>query len=122
MTPALLLVAHGSRLAASNEEVRALTQKLRNVARGRFCAVDCAFLELAEPSIPDGIDRLIAHGAAKVVLLPYFLAAGRHVSEDIPALLASKRAEHPQIDLVLAPYLGTAPAIVSLLLTIAEQT
>ena len=47
--------------------------------------MDCGFLELAEPSIPDGIQRCIDAGATEVVVVPYFLSAGRHVSEDIPA-------------------------------------
>lgn len=118
MQRALLLVAHGSRHDASNDEVRALTVSVRNAAGERFDAVDCAFLELADPAIPDGIERLIEDGADDITVLPYFLAAGRHVSEDIPAQVDEKRFEHPDINIAIAPYFGTAEAIPHLLLSL----
>lgn len=121
MYKALLLIAHGSRRDASNDEVRALTVALARAAGDAFDAVDCAFLELAEPSIPDGIEHMIRQGADQVVVLPYFLAAGRHVSEDIPAALAEKRAEHPEVDIVQAPYFGTAENIPNLLLSLVPS-
>lgn len=118
MNESLLLIAHGSRREASNDEVRALTARLRAAAADRFEAVDCAFLELAEPSIPDGIQRLIDGGAQAVTVLPYFLAAGRHVIHDVPALVEEKRAEHPEVDIRIAPYLGTSEEIPRLLLSL----
>ena len=89
----LILVAHGSRRAASNDEIRELTERLARQADGAFGRVSCAFLELAEPSIPDGIEQAVRAGAREVIVLPYFLSAGRHVAEDIPGLVAGKRLE-----------------------------
>ena len=64
----LLLVAHGSRRQASNEEVRELTARLAEHAGAAYGYVDCGFLELAEPSIPEGIQRCIdAQGALQSV-------------------------------------------------------
>jgi sirohydrochlorin ferrochelatase len=112
---ALLLVAHGSRRNASNDEVRDLTAQLRQVDGG-FQHVACAFLELAEPSIPDGLRAAIAAGADEVVVLPYFLSAGRHVVTDIPADVAVVQAEHPDVRIRVAPYLGAAAGVVEILL------
>lgn len=117
---ALLLVAHGSRRDASNDEVRALTARVREAGPG-FDHVDCAFLELAEPSIPDGMRAAIRAGASQLVVLPYFLSAGRHVSEDIPGEVNSVRSEHPDIDIALAPYLGASPEIARLLVMQASE-
>jgi sirohydrochlorin ferrochelatase len=112
---ALLLVAHGSRRDASNDEVRDLTRQLRK-ADGRFQHVACAFLELAEPSIPDGLRAAIAAGAGEVVVLPYFLSAGRHVVTDIPAEVAVVQSEHPEVPIRVAPYLGAAEGVAQILL------
>jgi len=114
----LLLVAHGSRRAASNDEVRALAQQLRSIDHG-YDRVECAFLELAEPSIPDGIRQAIADGAGEVVVLPYFLSAGRHVATDIPAEVEVVRREYPSVPVRLAPYLGASAGITRLLLELA---
>ncbi|MBA1332368.1 cobalamin biosynthesis protein CbiX, partial [Candidatus Endoriftia persephone str. Guaymas] len=47
MTQALLIVAHGSRREASNQEVRQLTERVRVRAGPLYSEVACAFLELA---------------------------------------------------------------------------
>jgi sirohydrochlorin ferrochelatase len=112
---ALLLVAHGSRRAASNDEVRDLTRNLEQVDDS-FQHVGCAFLELAEPSIPDGLRAAIAAGAGEVVVLPYFLSAGRHVVTDIPDEVAVVQVEHPEVTIRVAPYLGAADGVVQILL------
>ena len=116
----LLLVAHGSRREASNEEVRQLAASLAPRAKGRFDTVSCAFLEIAEPSIPEGIDAAVRSGAGEVVVLPYFLSAGRHVAEDIPREVEAKRREYPQIRIQATPYLGLADGVAEILLDLAE--
>lgn len=113
---ALLLVAHGSRRAASNDEVRNLAARLAARARPAIAIVRCGFLELAEPSIPDGIEECIREGATEVVVLPYFLSAGRHVVADIPQEVSGKQAQHPHVDISIAPYLGASTGIADLLL------
>jgi sirohydrochlorin ferrochelatase len=105
---ALLLVAHGSRRIASNDEIRELAQRLAVNRTNEFDIVDPAFLELAEPSIPDGIEACIQRDATEVVVFPYFLSAGRHVAEDIPAEVKIKQDEHPDINIRIADYLGIA--------------
>lgn len=116
MTNALLVVAHGSRRAESNDEVRTLTERVRASAGERFATIECAFLELAPPTIPDGLEYLIGRGATHITVLPYFLAAGRHVAEDIPAEVDQTRSVHPDVTIEIAPYLGTSDAMPDLLL------
>ena len=110
------MVAHGSRRAESNDEVRELARLLDSQAGGSFEAVTCAFLELAEPSIPDGLRAAIAAGASEVVVMPYFLSAGRHVVMDIPGEVDIVRAEYPDITITLAPYLGAAEELAEVIL------
>jgi len=112
----LLVVAHGSRRVESNDEVRALTRALAAHAGDGFDRIECAFLELAEPSIPDGLRAAIADGASEIVVVPYFLSAGRHVVSDIPAEVEQVSAEAGAITITIAPYLGAAPALGELLL------
>ena len=116
---ALLLIAHGSRRAESNTEIARLAERVAQLAERRFDIVEHAFLELAEPSIPDGIERCIEQGAREVRVLPYFLARGTHVAEDIPGIVDAKRAERPEIEIVVTDYLGTAEELPGLLLGLA---
>lgn len=111
----LLVVAHGSRRAASNDEVRILCQQLKQLDNP-FVDISCAFLELAEPSIPQGLQGLIDNGATEIVVMPYFLSAGRHVTADIPAEIDPIRQQSPQVKISIAPYLGAAEQIGAILL------
>lgn len=113
----LIVVAHGSRREESNDEVRRLTEALRVKARADFPLVRCAFLELAEPSIPEGIDASVREGATRITVLPYFLSAGRHVAADIPEQVSAKQREYPHVSIRIAPYLGAAGGITDLLLS-----
>lgn len=116
----LLLVAHGSRREASNEEVRNLATELAERAGSRFGHVGCAFLEITEPSISAGVEAAVQAGADEIVVLPYFLSAGRHVAEDIPAEVDRKRREHPEVRMRLAPYLGQVGDLVQVLLDLSD--
>lgn len=107
----LLLIAHGSRRQASNDEIRLLTDRLRNRKGETFDDVRCAFLELAEPSIAEGIAACAAAGASTVVVYPYFLSAGRHVASDIPQEVEAALPQHPGLRVVIADYLGSASGI-----------
>ncbi len=117
----LLLVAHGSRREASNEEVRQLAAKMGTLDHD-FDGVCSAFLELAEPLIPDGIREVITQGAKEVVVLPYFLSAGRHVVTDVPAEVDSVRSEFPDVKITMAPYLGISESIPTILLDQARYS
>ncbi|MFK8079631.1 MAG: sirohydrochlorin chelatase [Granulosicoccus sp.] len=116
----LLLVAHGSRRAESNEEVASLTRRLAEKAGHEFGAIEHAFLELAEPLIPDGIQSCIDKGATSVSVVPYFLARGIHVAEDIPEQVAIKQNEHPDMDIHITDYLGTSDELVDVLIKLAH--
>ena len=120
---ALLLVAHGSRRAESNTEIARLAERLRERLGESDQAplVEHAFLELAEPSIPDGIERCVERGATQVDVVPYFLARGTHVAEDIPAEVESKRRERPDIDIRITDYLGTSDALVDVLIGLRDK-
>ena len=119
---ALLLIAHGSRRETSNQEVRDLAARLEQTVGDRFDRVVPAFLELAEPDIPTGVDLCVDSGATTVTAVPYFLSAGRHVASDIPAELDKAARKHQALTLLQSDYLGKHESIPELLLSLALDT
>ncbi|MBY8880331.1 sirohydrochlorin chelatase [Actinacidiphila acidipaludis] len=70
----VLLVGRGSTDPDANAEV---FKAARLLWEGRGLAgVETAFVSLAQPSVPAGLDRCRALGARRVVVLPYFLFPG----------------------------------------------
>jgi sirohydrochlorin ferrochelatase len=106
---ALLLIAHGSRRPEANADLDHLAGVLR--ARGDVAIVQPSYLELCEPGIVAGGERCVAAGARRVVLLPYFLSAGMHVTEDLTAARDELARRHPEVEFVLAEPLGRHPLL-----------
>lgn len=117
---ALLLVAHGSRRAKSNHEVEILADKIRDRCADQYGIVNSAFLELADPSIPEGIKQCKEQGATSIVVLPYFLNSGRHVTEDIPAIVNRAKPDYADVDIQIASHLGSSDLMVELLINVSK--
>lgn len=121
----ILLVAHGSRVESSNQEIQILADKLRShltINSGNVePVVEHAFLELAEPSITDAIDKCAGYGISQLRVLPYFLAAGRHVRDDIPEEIDQGIRKYPQMNISVASHVGTSDMMLELLLNMSTS-
>ena len=69
--------------------------------------VEVSFREQHPPDIQTGIDACVRQGARRVLLYPYFLFAGAHVLEDLPAEMEEARCRHPGLELAMGDHLGT---------------
>ncbi len=103
MTTTILLVGHGSRNHAGNDEI----QDLPTAMAGRHpdWRIEVCFIEHAEVLLDDGLDRA-ARGAGKVLVVPLILNAAGHVKMELPAHIAEARERHPEVEFVYAPHLG----------------
>lgn len=118
---ALLIIAHGSRLQASNDEVIALKNSLEPALLTQFSHLKVGFLELCEPSIKHAITELVTAGFNDIVVMPYFLNKGRHVTEDVPGELEEMRHQFPQVTITSLPYFGRSKLIPQLMKEIIES-
>lgn len=105
MKTGLIVFAHGSSVKSANEAVCRVTA---GVAReGGVELAVTAFLESAEPDLTGAVARLLALGAGRIVVVPYFLTPGLHLQRDLPRLVeeARRRNGNPPIE-VTAPLDG----------------
>jgi len=82
----ILLIDHGSKRASSNSRLETLAGIYAEKAADHH-VIKFAHMEIAPPSIEDGIRAFCEEGITDVVCHPYFLSPGRHVLEDIPDLI-----------------------------------
>jgi len=116
---ALLLIAHGSREENANADLYYLVEQLRKLKP--YAIVETAFLELAQPDIEQGAQQCVARGAERVVLIPYFLSAGIHVTRDLTKACRRLSAQYPQVTFRLAEPLGRHPLLLQVVLERAHQ-
>ncbi len=109
----IILVGHGSpKKDANNVEV--IGRLLHRMLHPN-CADDCvkvAYLQFARPDIGATIDACVAEGACKVIVHPFFLYGGVHVTRDIPAKIAQARIRHPGVEFVYTQSLGIHEGLV----------
>lgn len=113
---AILLVDHGSRDREANA---ALAQTAERVAErlGPTALVRHAHLTLASPSVEETFASCVAASATEVVVVPYFLSAGRHVAHDLPRALEEAARRHRPTRYRLTAPLGGDPLLVQVIVT-----
>ena len=116
---AILLVDHGSRRPEANSVLDAIAELLRRRLPGRV--VEVAHMELAAPSIAEGIDACVRAGAREIIVHPYFLAPGGHGAGDVPALAAAAAGRHQNVSIRVTAPLGVHEALVDVILARIEE-
>lgn len=106
----LVIVDHGSRRAASNamhEEF--VAEFAARAGADAYVAVAPAHMELAAPTVADAIATVVAAGAERVLVMPYFLFPGNHWERDIPALVHEAARTHPGVEFCVTAPVGLHP-------------
>ncbi len=92
---ALIIIAHGSRREESNQEIKNLSDKVKELVKTEFKLIEYAFLEMAKPTLMDSIDSVISENISEITIFPYFLNSGVHLQTDIPAILKNAKIKYP---------------------------
>ena len=112
---AILLIDHGSRRDAANEMMNCMANLVQAMA-GPEVVVRFAHMELAEPSIPAGVQSCVEAGATELIVFPYMLSPGRHSTGDIPRMVAEAAAEHPDVHVRVTSAFGVHEKLAELIL------
>jgi sirohydrochlorin ferrochelatase len=111
---AILLIDHGSRRAEANALLEDVADQVRR--RAPESIVEVAHMEIAEPDIGEGIETCVEKGATHIIVHPFFLGPGRHVSEDIPAQVERAGQRHPNVRIRISEPLGNHAALIDVIL------
>ena len=107
MDEKIIIIGHGSPKKSANtiQTVCDMVHAAIHPNCSKPC-VSAAYLEFGEPSIMGAVEQSIAEGATRIVVHPYFLAAGVHVTKDIPETLDEARAKFPRVEIIYTEPLG----------------
>lgn len=110
MTKALVLFAHGARDPEWANPMRAV----QALVAAELSAVDVrlAFLEFMTPSLSEAVQQAVAGGAARVIVLPMFIARGGHLRRELPEMIEHLRNLYPAIEFSLAPVIGEQARVI----------
>jgi precorrin-8X/cobalt-precorrin-8 methylmutase len=113
----ILLTGHGSPKKDANS-----LELIGNMLHEKIhpgCTQKCvrvSYMEFAEPNIPQAIEDCVKDGAKKVIIHPYFLSNGVHVTKDIPEMIDKARGKFPDCEFVYTEPLGIHNKMIELVL------
>lgn len=109
----VLYVSHGSRVEEARKEAESFLHKVHehvDVELGEVC-----FLELAKPTIGEGVERLVKAGATKIAVIPVLLLRAGHYYKDVPQEIEKAKQKFPFIEVSYGEPLGVQDRIVDVL-------
>lgn len=101
----IILIGHGSPLKDANLPLRHIVEILKSKLKNR-AEVEVAYLQFAQPTLQDAIANCIRRGAKRLIIHPYFLSSGRHVTVDIPNIVEEARGFYPHVEFIVTEPLG----------------
>ncbi len=111
----IIICDHGSRRAQSNDSLRHVAERFAERFAEDCEIVEPAHMELAAPDIATAYRQCVERGANRIVVLPMFLAKGKHWTRDIPSLTQQAAAEFPDTHYQIAEPLGLDDLLLDLL-------
>jgi L-fuculose-phosphate aldolase len=96
----LVLLAHGSLDPDWKGDLLDVAERL---GREQRRPVRVAFLQFDRPDLPTLAQELRREGIDRIALIPVFYAAGKHLREDVPALVRQVEEEGTSVELLDAP-------------------
>jgi precorrin-8X/cobalt-precorrin-8 methylmutase len=107
MEESIILIGHGSpRKDANNLElIAAMLHSMLHAGCNSNC-VSASYLQFADPDIMETIERRVKDGAKRIILHPFFLNAGMHVTKDIPELIREAGELFPWVEFIYTEPLG----------------
>lgn len=105
-THRIILLAHGS----SDKRWCETFEKLAEPTLNSIENATIGYMELAEPSMETIVAQAKTQGAHQFTVVPLFLAAGRHLRKDVPAMIAEIEKEH-NVSMRLADPIGYNPQL-----------
>jgi sirohydrochlorin ferrochelatase len=107
----VVVLAHGSLLCGAQASVEAHVERLARRLSGH--TVRLAYLNYGDPLLERVLEEASVRGARLVVIVPYFLVAGRFVGSEIGKRLDTAARRWPAMTVRCTPGLGDHPALVA---------
>jgi len=116
----LVLYAHGSNDPRWREPFEQLEADLRaDLGDNR---VRLAYMEFTQPTLAEVTAEAMREGIHSVSVLPVFMAAGAHLTTDLPKQVEAVRTQFPEVEVRVLAAAGEDPRLVALLHTIARES
>lgn len=115
----ILVIGHGS----SDKSARTAFVHTVDKLKPYFRSVTFCFLELDEPRIDNGIEKIISSNPKVMIIVPYFLHKGAHIKNDVVKDINSALAKYnlENIQVYITEHFGVDLKLVKMVLERAKE-
>ena len=114
MIKGVLVLGHGSRRQAANEELSKLVEMVQAEMGVRTAP---AYFQFAKPSLADVVESFVSEGIEEIIIVPALLFPGIHLMEDIPQALEELKLKYGEkVNFHLTPALGADPRLAEIIM------
>lgn len=110
----LLIVAHGSKVAKTDDIMKAYEAAIRNRMPNLKFAY--CYLQLMAPDLHTAIQNLYDDGVRILKVFPFFIFNGNHILEDIPMELDAIKKTYTDLEIQFLDNIGFDEKMVDLIL------
>lgn len=109
----IFIVGHGTK---SGRGIEQFLETVNQVQSKSNLPVGYGFIELANPSISIGLEKLISSGSISYVkIIPLLLLAAGHIKNDIPDAISNARLNHPTLSFEISKDLSITPSLLEII-------
>ena len=100
----VVVLGHGSRLKKANALIPEVINGLKRTLG--LSRIYPAYLQLAKPDLGQSLEKLAKVGCRRIIIIPFFLFVGNHVSRDIPEIIEQEKKKYPDVRFIYTDNLG----------------
>jgi precorrin-8X/cobalt-precorrin-8 methylmutase len=112
----VIILCHGSRgergTLEVSETLRRLTEGVKPFLSPGVEIIGAA-LQFNHPTLEEAAKSLTMRGVERIVIMPYFLFSGRHITEHIPEVIVGLESRYPKVQFVVANTLGNDELLIA---------
>ena len=115
----IIILSHGSKLKTANASLNKTVQAIKQ--KTGFNMIVPAYLQFCRPDLEESAKYLIMNGCRAVIVVPFFLFNGNHVTRDIPHIIDRERARYPKINFIYTKNLGDNIRVADIVSDMVEE-
>lgn len=114
----VIILSHGSRLKKANASLEKIVKATKqNIGLGIIVP---AYLQFCHPDLTESVKFLIEQECREIIIIPFFLFNGNHVTRDIPDIIKEEKVKYPKVRFIYTKNLGDDSRIADIVADIVE--
>lgn len=116
----VVLIVHGSPIESANQ-FNELVSNLIEVLKISRDDLAISFLKYGKPTPYEAVDFFVKDGAKRIIIHPFFLTQGGHISKDIPEIVEQLKKAYRDVEFICTKPLGMSNRLALVIKDLIEQ-